>query len=702
MPDPTEFDRFYAGARDRLLLQTYALTGDLPAAKSAVRDAFVAAWHHWRKVGKREDPESWVRPHAWNHAQRLHTARVWHRDKSLHDDVRATLDALSRLSANQRRVLLLTQMTSTSMEETAREVGLTDELAAQELQTASAQFAIHRDVPSTTIRQHLEALSLGTEGTRFPRATIIRRSGSARRRSHTVIGLAAAVATVVVGGQLVHASGGASAILADENRDRPTPPPIPALQVDELLPQAEAAALLPKRNLGESETSDNTEGDGRHIACQEARYADPRGYDALVRTWKARGKPSSQITQSIELSRTTKAAERSFETVLSWFGGCQEKRFQLISTQAPVKPGIGDDARVLLLRDWTDPITTYTVGVVRTGDITSTLIRKVKDPKTRADDYPDLKPMATAMLRSVEAVCGNDGAGKCVPTGTAGSTDSPGSTGGPSSDSSPSSSGPSGSDPTRSDPTSSGPSGSATADPSPAQAPKLVAADPPRAAQTPGGLQVVDLPPINQLIKRWAATKPVKPRVNPAASRCDDAKFTGPAIKNARSRTFLIPGAKVGPAFGLSQTSGRFRSPKAAKAFVRQITGGMNGCEDRDLATTLEQVADRPTASTDLKIWHVTTEISDEQTVRFFMGVVRTGSRVSQIGFMPSGDRTMREQDFLALVERAQQRLPLLGPQKGKKSGGSSSPDPSGGPSTSPSGDRSGAPTPSAGDTPTN
>ena len=73
MQGPDEFDAFYKDARERLLMQTYALTGDLPAARSAVRDAFVAAWHHWRKVSRRPDPESWVRPQAWAHAQRRHT-----------------------------------------------------------------------------------------------------------------------------------------------------------------------------------------------------------------------------------------------------------------------------------------------------------------------------------------------------------------------------------------------------------------------------------------------------------------------------------------------------------------------------------------------------------------------------------------------------------------------------------------------------
>ena len=50
MKDPDEFDQFYKDVRARLLVLTYCLTGDLPASRSAVRDAFVVTWHHWRKV----------------------------------------------------------------------------------------------------------------------------------------------------------------------------------------------------------------------------------------------------------------------------------------------------------------------------------------------------------------------------------------------------------------------------------------------------------------------------------------------------------------------------------------------------------------------------------------------------------------------------------------------------------------------------
>ena len=50
-----------------------ALTGDLPASRAAVRDSFVLASHHWRKISRLEDPETWARAHAWAHAQRRHS-----------------------------------------------------------------------------------------------------------------------------------------------------------------------------------------------------------------------------------------------------------------------------------------------------------------------------------------------------------------------------------------------------------------------------------------------------------------------------------------------------------------------------------------------------------------------------------------------------------------------------------------------------
>ena len=103
MRSPETFDAYYVETRTRLLHEAYALTGDAPAARAAVRDAFVVAWHHWRKVERLEDPETAVRPSAWRHAQRRHTARLWHREKGLDPEVKDAFDILGQLTMRQRK-----------------------------------------------------------------------------------------------------------------------------------------------------------------------------------------------------------------------------------------------------------------------------------------------------------------------------------------------------------------------------------------------------------------------------------------------------------------------------------------------------------------------------------------------------------------------------------------------------------------------
>src|SRR5262245_40432184 len=144
MSDAERFDAFYAATRDRLLVLAFALTGDLAASRSAVRDTFIAAWHHWRRLKRLEDPESWVLPHVWSHAQRRHTARIWHRDRDLDPELKATLHALGKLPVSSRKALLT------------------------QLNTASGQEAALL----------LDPLTAYCAGQRWPRATIIRRAGT--------------------------------------------------------------------------------------------------------------------------------------------------------------------------------------------------------------------------------------------------------------------------------------------------------------------------------------------------------------------------------------------------------------------------------------------------------------------------------------------------------------------------------------------
>ena len=168
MRDPDEFDAFYKDARERLLVQTFALTGDLAASRSAVRDAFIVAWHRWRKLSVLDDPESVVRPQAWRLAQRRHTARVWHRDKDISPDVKATLDALGKLSATERRTLVLTQLAAVSMPQMAREVGLTREAAERDLQHAATQLSLALDIQVPALRSRFDEVAESVTGTVRP------------------------------------------------------------------------------------------------------------------------------------------------------------------------------------------------------------------------------------------------------------------------------------------------------------------------------------------------------------------------------------------------------------------------------------------------------------------------------------------------------------------------------------------------------
>ena len=64
------FDSLYRSTRRALLLQTFALTGDLPVARARrarrLRRRLAALAHRSRAL---EDPMTWLRPRAWKHAR---------------------------------------------------------------------------------------------------------------------------------------------------------------------------------------------------------------------------------------------------------------------------------------------------------------------------------------------------------------------------------------------------------------------------------------------------------------------------------------------------------------------------------------------------------------------------------------------------------------------------------------------------------
>lgn len=617
MRDPEEFDAFYKDARMRLLLQTYALTGDLHAARVAVRDAFVVAWHHWRKANRHGDPESWIRPVAWAHAQRRHTARLWHREKGLSPEVRATLDALGKLSVDQRKILLLTVLASGTMADFAREVGLTRQDAERELQTATSQLAIHLELGTPVARGLFAPLADAVAEVRLPRASILRRSGAARRRTHTTVGVLAAVAALVVSGTVVSDTGGVRPTLDrdlvqasgpgdGDGGESPAPPPPPALSEDALLTAAQVGDLVPGRRWSEGRTHDNTAGDGLVLPCQLARYADARSTVALVREFSSdrrRREPVRSTVQLTEASASERAAKRAYRTTLRWFAGCTDDRSQLLATREV--SGVGDEAMLLTLRQWGDPATTVVAGIARTGQLVTTAVTTVG-----SDAKPQYQPVARLLGRAVTDLCGLPDAGAC---------------GG---------------------------------------VPRLTDVAPVPVGVAPAMLATVDLPPVGDVDEPWAGTEPRQARTNFASTRCDGSEFRGKAWSTSLTRTFLIPGADLPAEFGLTETVGALR-PKPARAFVQSVRDAMRTCPEDDLGTDVDQITDRSSRTEDLTVWRVATEVSDARTLEYRMAILRTGTSVAQIGFVPTRDVRMTDDAFVALAERALQRLQRL-PKPGR------------------------------------
>ena len=627
MRSPETFDAYYVETRARLLHEAFALTGDAPAARAAVRDAFVVAWHHWRKIEALEDRDAYVRPLAFRRARRRHTARIWHRDKSLDPEARTTLDALSKLSTRQRELLVLNALSALSLSDIARTVGLPRGDAERELQTAASQFSLHRDVPTTEVHRLLQDLAEPLSSTRWPRASVVRRSGAARRRTHTVIGAALATTALLVSGSLVATGSGAQPTSLSEEKatngiDVHTPGTVGEAVIDEdaLLSSVQVARFGPELDWEETGTSDNLGGDGLVAPCQRERFSDPDGLAALARTWegsatkvvkKTTGKGDklstrkqrvtevrSTAVQIVERSRDEEQAADSFDAASLWFAGCADPRTQLVRT-SDVKR-VGDDARQFRLRSWGRTPSTITVGMARTGSLVVTTV--VRTSGSPLSDKASLGGLSAA----VNALCGSDGAATCAGRATARTT------------------------------------------------------KPLDIGALPGLLSVVDLPPVSAVRGPWVGTDPEKASsTNYASTRCDRTTFTGKGISLAKTRTFLFPETRDVDQLGLTQVVGSMR-PQAADTFVEQVRTRVRECGQANLGTTVTPLVSSSTKDTELYAWALSMELNDKQSFPFLMAIVRDGTAVSQLGFSPQRNMTMGRDDFVALSRRVLERLGTL------------------------------------------
>lgn len=119
----------------RLVIQLYALTGDLADAEDAVQEAFVTALGRGRSLAGLDNPEAWLRTVALNHVRnRWRHLDVVRRlrtkvpgptpDAEVGPDHVALVEALAKLDPAHRTVVVLHYLADRSVSEIALELGI--------------------------------------------------------------------------------------------------------------------------------------------------------------------------------------------------------------------------------------------------------------------------------------------------------------------------------------------------------------------------------------------------------------------------------------------------------------------------------------------------------------------------------------------------------------------------------------------------
>ena len=595
------FDACYRSARGTLLNETFLLTGDVHAALSAVREAFVISWQHWDRVEPLHDPLDYVRPLAWRIALRHHRGRIWHRNKGITDQDKQTLDALHRLPLVSRRLLLATEAAGLLLDKAAAVSGLTPEAAAEQLEEARSQIATTLDVAPEIVGDRLREITYASALTsNLPRPSIVMREGAKRRRVRAAVVVIGALALVL----------GAGAVVAEPSRDRPqadpaflptptttsaTPTEDTSLTVAQLVGVNTITAAVPDDTWTVTRTDSNSAGDGLNSICQTTRYADPLGVGELVRVFATDGEKSTAV-ETLESSRTLRQARATYKVTLGWFGGCKAPRLRL--AKAFRVDGLGDQATLLYLTQDAEQPTTQSVGLAQIGNQTVSLV--FTTPPRHAPSPDDL---LTALSAATKSLCDTS----CV---------------------------------------------SAATTVPPSYQPELPNVDSPRRL-----LAAIDLPPVDGVQAVWVGTN-ATPKMEPGATaECKTPAFGASGASPVQGRTFLMPQAGLHTTFGAEETVGKFGSLSAAGAFTKKFTQALQTCATKDFTVTLTSYGRGRIGSATYQTWLVESRLNRHSTLDVRVGVVHLLDTVAVVVFTPASGADMTPADFQQLTRRAAARL---------------------------------------------
>lgn len=152
MPTAVDLNELYDASYRRLVVQIYAICGDLAEAEDAVQDAFVTALRKTHQLARVANPEAWVRTvalnrvrHGWRHASvvRRYQAKVPGPQGAV--DVGpehvAIVTALAEVDADQREAVVLHYLADLPVADIATQLGVPEGTVKSRLSRARARLA---------------------------------------------------------------------------------------------------------------------------------------------------------------------------------------------------------------------------------------------------------------------------------------------------------------------------------------------------------------------------------------------------------------------------------------------------------------------------------------------------------------------------------------------------------------------------------
>jgi DNA-directed RNA polymerase specialized sigma24 family protein len=599
------YGAYYRDFRAQLLHQTYAYCGNTEVAQRSVSDAFVSAAHHWRRLENAADRDAWMREHAFRATGRAQNRarRPWYVSaKNVADEHRPLLGVLARLSPTDRKLVILRYLVGLDLAAAGREAGVTDSAAQASLESALAKLAVaHVDTSPQGLQKALDHLRLDLADEPIDRASLLRREGNRRRRSHLLLGGISVLALAVGAGALTAAQSPAQS--SDDALPAPTPatptaPPEETFTASSLATVSDVRVLDPASRWSTVITSSDFGDDQPVSDCVATSPTEKRADHYWVRRFAAgQGDNAAQVSQALEVAPSSDVAARTYEQLVDTLALCRNASRQLLDYR--IIHGLGDAAVVFSFKYVDgDAVREEMALVARSGSVVETWLVRPQADSVRS------RLLLKLAGHSVNAVCA-DAEGRC-------------------------------------------------------STPPYDVSDevPPADGRDGGYLQTVDLPVLAGIRPPWAATSIDTVSGNPSHTDCDQADFAGEGASRVTSRSYVVPTSKKLPSvFGMTETIGAFPSANAAKNFMSTVYRSVAKCGDRQLNLAVKREAKVHVGKANGRVWQIESAASESTSFVFRVGLVRVGDTVAEVTFTPSDAYDLDHARYVRLIERAGQRI---------------------------------------------